>query len=1166
MKKSLSILFLIISFNCFSQTLTPTTTPGVTNRSSLPIEDKYIFARQHLGVPRYADSIQATIYGGIDTCGAIFYSYAQNAIFFRSCDSGRKHWVMILPQGGGAPVAGQAWINPGNNYLFTDVNNNGIFGTLQANGVSFKTNNAIRFTLPDNGIKDNSSAAVKYLGVDTTGGGFRPLAFASAPSSVNIYNNNGTLTGDRILTGAAHNLSFTGLNSFSVDGVDDMIITSVGAGGMTNNIGALTGGSTLESLIGNRNSTITVSGDTTFFYPSKGIIKIDTLALAGSATNKQLMTWDNVTKFWEQIPPSSIVSGNTWQQSMANGNTSSIDAILTGSANLQLANRLIYPDLQYNATATTHYGQLTNGNRVFTMRGDSTFKSVIGANAGANYYWGQLAGNLTSTGGGANIGLGDSALNSVTSAYGSVAIGEHALQSNTTGPNNISIGAYSQKAQTTNGFNVAVGVNSLTNNTAAGLVGVGYNSLTLNTTGTFNTAVGNSAMAGNTTGSFNTAFGADAMRGTTTSPTGSYNVGIGGAAIRFLTSGEMNTAFGYHAGHNTSSGRVNLFGGQNAGENNTSGSSNTFLGHFTAHANTTGSFNTAIGDSSMYLTTTGNNNTYVGYATHGASADSNNTSLGANGTVTGSGGIWLFDGLGNNRMQFNSSGALSIAASFGTSGYILQTNGTGSAPTWVTPTIPTLQQVIDNSNTATNTGIIVKGSASPIVATGVGISSAADKVLTLNTSTGASLFDFSAVTSSKNFAFPNTSGTIALVGGTGVGTVTSVATGLGLSGGTITSTGTIIVDTSSVSILSRQRAVNTYLALAGGAMTGKINVATGTTSLAPIQFTNGAPTTSLGAGNLMFNTGLLILDSTASHRDTLATRNYIRNNTSASTPGIDNVLAAGNTLSTNRTIDAMGFDFVIGSPTSFSTNGNVETYSDANNTFSFTNDAGNVKIGINTSTPSVPFESVGDAFIHTAAYPDGLFMLNNAGFWSIGDYGDKINGTSISGDDGGATINMTANNGYTLGGGSVTISNLSGIGTRGVTASSSGVLGTTVGTLTSVVASADSTALSATDANVTTYTPASDGSYQVLVYSDITAISAATLTITCIYTDTHSNTRTTTFYGMGTTTAGIGALGSSNFPPVGLLRVKGGTAITVVSTFTGVSITYDVSAKIISLQ
>jgi hypothetical protein len=63
------------------------------------------------------------------------------------------------------------------------------------------------------------------------------------------------------------------------------------------------------------------------------------------------------------------------------------------------------------------------------------------------------------------------------------------------------------------------------------------------------------------------------------------------------------------------------------------------------------------------------------------------------------------------------------------------------------------------------------------------------------------------------------------------GTVTSIATGLGLSGGTITTSGTLLVDTASASILSRQRAANTYattsalsgyLPLTGGTLTGAL--------------------------------------------------------------------------------------------------------------------------------------------------------------------------------------------------------------------------------------------------------------------------------------------------------------------------------------------------------
>ena len=51
---------------------------------------------------------------------------------------------------------------------------------------------------------------------------------------------------------------------------------------------------------------------------------------------------------------------------------------------------------------------------------------------------------------------------------------------------------------------------------------------------------------------------------------------------------------------------------------------------------------------------------------------------------------------------------------------------------------------------------------------------------------------------------------VASSGGGGSGTVTSVGTGLGLTGGTITTTGTISLDTASSVVLSRQRAANTY--------------------------------------------------------------------------------------------------------------------------------------------------------------------------------------------------------------------------------------------------------------------------------------------------------------------------------------------------------------------
>jgi len=63
-------------------------------------------------------------------------------------------------------------------------------------------------------------------------------------------------------------------------------------------------------------------------------------------------------------------------------------------------------------------------------------------------------------------------------------------------------------------------------------------------------------------------------------------------------------------------------------------------------------------------------------------------------------------------------------------------------------------------------------------------------------------------------------------GGGGSGTVTNIATGLGLSGGPITTTGTLLVDTANASILSRQRAANTYALI--GAVSNPLFPVTGT--------------------------------------------------------------------------------------------------------------------------------------------------------------------------------------------------------------------------------------------------------------------------------------------------------------------------------------------------
>lgn len=75
---------------------------------------------------------------------------------------------------------------------------------------------------------------------------------------------------------------------------------------------------------------------------------------------------------------------------------------------------------------------------------------------------------------------------------------------------------------------------------------------------------------------------------------------------------------------------------------------------------------------------------------------------------------------------------------------------------------------------------------------------------------------------------------------------------------------------------------------------GLLGLAAGSTSKAPLVFTAGAPTTTLLGGQFMYNTGLYIVDSSASVRDTIATRSWTRNNTSGGGP----VIASGTYIPT----------------------------------------------------------------------------------------------------------------------------------------------------------------------------------------------------------------------------------------------------------------------------
>jgi hypothetical protein len=268
----------------------------------------------------------------------------------------------------------------------------------------------------------------------------------------------------------------------------------------------------------------------------------------------------------------------------------------------------------------------------------------LSGTSGDNLFVGKQAGNFTMTGSSGNLG-----------SY-NVGVGVATFSSNTTGQRGTAIGTYALQNNTTGFNNSALGQNALTTNTTGfGNNAFGVRALALNTTGYQNVAFGVDALFANTTGYYNAGFGLDALYLNTT---GYQNTAIGDCTLVYNTTGFNNVAIGYRAGHD----------------------------------HLTGSYNTLVGDSTGQGITSGTNNTILGARVSGLSSTLANT-------------VILSDGAGNQRLRFNNNGALSFdgGSSFGTSGYVLKTNGSGSAPTWTDPATlvptPTWQQTLTAGST-----------------------------------------------------------------------------------------------------------------------------------------------------------------------------------------------------------------------------------------------------------------------------------------------------------------------------------------------------------------------------------------------------------------------------------------------------------------------------------
>ena len=219
---------------------------------------------------------------------------------------------------------------------------------------------------------------------------------------------------------------------------------------------------------------------------------------------------------------------------------------------------------------------------------------------------------------------------------------------------------------------------------------------------------------------------------------------------------------------------------------NNTGLVNTAIGNSTLSANTDGNFNTAVGFGSLQSNTTGSSNSALGYVSLSANISAGQNSAFGNLSLTVNTTGGSNTALGYSALTDNISGSNNIGIGYNSGGTLT----TGSNNTFIGA------NVVSSSSSLANNILIGNGSgAVKAQHDGTNWTFTGGATITGQLSLGSTITN-----GTYTYTLPSATGTLALVGGVGVGTVTSVSFTLGSSGTDLSSSVTNSTTTPAITL------------------------------------------------------------------------------------------------------------------------------------------------------------------------------------------------------------------------------------------------------------------------------------------------------------------------------------------------------------------------------